>query len=302
MRLLWLLALLLVLAGAAAAVVYAPQLAVARVDVVGADALGTDPDLAGAVRDAVGIQVGDPMLLVDESATGARIAALPGVASVAVRREWPDVVTVRVAPRRTVALVRVGGATAEIAPGGRVRTVLGAGEPPSALVAALTVDPALLPSSALQPGVELPEPVHTAVVVLEQVPEPVRPALGNARLVADGTLEFELQAGGTVRFGPLDRSPAKLQSALTMLTGSVDLACLDVLNLTEPGRPTITRRRGCSIAAPTLEAPVVPTAPSSTTVPAASSTTVPGRRSTTTTTAPASGGGSAGTRNGRSRG
>ena len=313
-RVLWLVALLVVLAGAVAAVVFAPQLAVARVDVVGVDALGTDPDLAGAVRDAVAIEVGDPMLLIDVAGTQSRVAALPGVASVSVRRDWPDAVMVQVAPRRTVALVRVGEVSAEIAPGGRVRTVLGAGQPPSALVAALTVDPVLLQPMALQPGGELPDPVRTAVIVLEQVPEPVRPALGNGRLAADGTLEFELRSGGTVRFGPLDRSPAKLQSALTMLTGSVDLTCLDVLDLTEPDRPTITRRRGCTVAAPTLEAPVVPSAPvpsapsttvpsaSSTTAPSASSTTAPGGRSTTTTTTPGSSGGSAGTRASRSGG
>ena len=309
-RVLWLVAALVVLAGAVAAVVFAPQLAVTRVDVAGADALGTDPDLAAAVRDAVAIEVGDPMLLIDVAGTQSRVAALPGVASVSVRRDWPDAVMVQVAPRRTVALVRVGEVSAEIAPGGRVRTLLGAGQPPSALVAALTVDPVLLQPSALQPGAELPDPVRTAVIVLEQVPEPVRPALGNGRLAADGTLEFELPAGGTVRFGPLDRSPAKLQSALTMLTGSVDLTCLDVLDLAEPDRPTITRRRGCAVAAPTLEAPVVTSAPTSTTVPSASSTTAPsapsttapGRRSTTTTTTPGSSGGSAGTRTSRSGG
>ena len=329
-RVLWLVALLVVLGGAVAAVVFAPQLAVARVDVTGTDAVGTDPDLAAAVRDAVAVEPGDPMLLIDVAATRSRVAALPEVASVSVRREWPDVVTVQVAPRRTVALVRVGEASAEVAPGGRVRTVLGAGQPPSALVAALTVDPALLQPAALQPGAVLPEPVRTAAIVLEQVPEPVRPALGDGRLAADGTLEFELQAGGTVRFGPLDRSPAKLQSALTMLTGSVDLACLDVLDLTEPDRPTITLRSGCAIAAPTLQAPVAPAAPTSTTVPGAgsssgtssgsssgssagsttgsttvpsgSSTASPGRRSTTTTTVPTSVGGSTGTRGARSGG
>ena len=310
MRVLWLVALLVVLAGAVAAVVFAPQFAVARVDVVGTDAIGTDPDLAGAVRDAVAIDPGDPMLLIDVSATQRRVAGLPDVASASVRREWPDVVTVQVAPRRTVALVHVGQASAEIGPGGRVRTVLEAGQPPSALVGALTVDQALLPRDALQPGSELPEPVHTAAVVLEQVPDPIRPALGNGRLAADGTLDFELQSGGTVRFGPLDRSPAKLQSALTMLTGSVDLACLDVLDLTEPTRPTITRRRGCVLGAPTLEAPVVPSSPVSTTVPAtastsapsAPSTTAPNRRSTTTTTTPGAGGASTGTRSSRAGG
>lgn len=306
MRLLWLVALLVVLAGAVAAVVFAPHFAVARVDVVGADAAGTDPDLVGAVRDAVNVVPGDPMLLIDVAATQARVAALPDVASVSVRREWPDALTVRVAPRRTVALVRVGDASAEIGPGGRVRTVLGAGQPPSALVAALTVDPALLQPGALRPGGELPEPVKAAVIVLEQVPDPVRPALGNGRLAADGTLEFELQGGGVVRFGPLDRSPAKAQSALTMLTGSVDLACLDVLDLTEPDRPTITRRSGCTVDAPTLQAPVVPVAPPSTTVPSTGpstpSTTAPNRRSTTSTTVPGAGGASSGGRSSRSGG
>ena len=289
-RLLVALAVLVVAAGAGAAVVYAPATAVDRVDGEVAD---TDEvaaaELADEVRRVAGVAPGDPWLLVDPAAVRQRIAELPSVASVGVRRTWPDTVTLRVAPRRTVAFLDVGGVVAEVAPGGRVGRVLGPDEPPSALVGTVTVDPALLTGGVPAPGTVLGDPVRRAVLVVEQLPVDLRAVLADGRLGADGSLEFVLRDGGRVLLGDLEGLPAKVHSIRSVLTGSVDRACLATLDVRRPDRPTITRRSGCDIDAPTVDTTVV--ARPSTTVPSGagssgSTTAASTTSSTTSTTSP----------------
>ncbi len=290
-RLLVVLAVAVVAAGAAAAVVYAPATAV---DAVGVEVAGSDEvaaaELAAEVERVAGVAPGDPWLLVDPSAVRRRVAALPAVGSVAVRRTWPDAVTIRVAPRRTVALLELaggpdrdpdGGPVAEIAPGGRVARLLAEGEPPSALVGTITVDASLLPGGLPAVGSALVDPVRRAVLVVEQFPVDLRAILADGRLAGDASLEFVLRDGGRVRMGELDDLPAKVNSARSVLTGSVDLACLAVLDVRRPDRPTITRRPDCDIDAPTVDTTVVarPTttvATTATTTATTASTTVPG--------------------------
>jgi hypothetical protein len=58
-----------------------------------------------------------------------------------------------------------------------------------------------------------------------------------------------------------------------VLIGSVDVACLAVLDVRRPDRPTITRRSDCDIDPPTVDTTVV--ARPSTTVPATAPATAP---------------------------
>ncbi|MFZ4434221.1 MAG: cell division protein FtsQ/DivIB, partial [Microthrixaceae bacterium] len=261
-------------AGAAAAVVYAPATAV---DTLGVEVAGSDEvaaaELAAEVELVAGVAPGDPWLLVDPAAVRRRVEALPTVGSVGVRRTWPDAVTIQVAPRRTVALLDLDGAVAEIAPGGRVARLLEAGEPPSALVGTITVDPSLLPGGLPAVGSALADPVRRAVLVVEQLPVDLRAVLADGRLAGDASLEFVLRDGGRVRMGELDDLPAKVHSARSVLTGSVDVACLAVLDVRRPDRPTITRRSDCDIDPPTVDTTVV--ARPSTTVPATAPATAP---------------------------
>jgi hypothetical protein len=71
--------------------------------------------------------------------------------------------------------------------------------------------------------------------------------------------------GGTVQFGPPEDVPAKLLSMATMLGGRVERKCLEVLDVREPGRPTITRTPGCALGPPTVGS--APSAAPSTTAP-----------------------------------
>ena len=201
-RLLVAAAVLVVVAGAAAAVMLAPATAVEHVDVRVAGV--AEPSLEQAVRSAAEVNPGDPWLLVRPDAVRARVAALGDVASVRVRREWPDRVSIDVAPARTVLLLEVtegdpsrrapgaaAAVTLEIGPGGRVRRSAPADTDPAgavpdpsgpAGVPTLRVDPALLPTGPPPPGALLPDPVRVAAVLFEQIPSSLRPLLTDAQL------------------------------------------------------------------------------------------------------------------------
>ena len=251
-RILALVAVAVVAGGAVAAVVLAPATAVDRVDVVVAGA--DDPELAAAVREVAAVRPGDPWLLVDPGAVRERVVRRVDPASVRVRREWPGLVTIDVAPRRTVAVLVVpgpGGVRAEVGPGGRLRRVLPTGDDPAAPVAVdavdaptLRVDAGFLPGGLPAPGTALPEPVRTAAVAVEQLPGSLRDLLADARLDRNGELEFRLPAvagRAAVRFGLPEQLPAKVAAAEAMLVGNVDLRCLEVLDVRRPDRPTIER-------------------------------------------------------------
>ena len=113
--------------------------------------------------------------------------------------------------------------------------------------------------STCAPASAVPPAVRDALVVLEQVPASLAEELTRATMTADGSLTFALDDGGAVRFGPPEEVPAKLLATATALGGRIDRACLDVLDVLEPTRPTISRRDGCVVAPPTVGAPTTTT-------------------------------------------
>ncbi len=270
-----------VLLGAVAAVAFSPLLAVERVVVRGAA-----PARSVEVQRAAGVRVGSPMVRVDESAVRRRTSAVAGVASTRVRREWPRTVVVDVVPERAVAVLDVGGTRRVAGVGGRIVDL-----PAPSGIPVVEIDPAVWDGRPAADGA-VPAAVADALVLVEQLPAGLVPVLGTGRLAADGTLEFERpDDAGVVRFGPPEEAPAKVLAAATMLTGPVDLDCLAVLDLREPSRPTILRRRNCNVGAPTVGGPTTTaprpttTAPSPTTTAPRPTTTVP--RPTTTVPRPA---------------
>jgi cell division protein FtsQ len=90
------------LLGAAWAVLASSWLALDRVEVTGTSRL--DPR---QVVDAVQIPTGRPLARIDTTAVQEQVAALPPVADVTVRRDWPGTLTVTVTERSAVAVVPV---------------------------------------------------------------------------------------------------------------------------------------------------------------------------------------------------
>ena len=239
------------LVAVAAALTRTPLLDVDRVTVAGNGSV----DGARIVQ-AAGIRVGDPLVDVDVARARRDVMALPGVASARVEVAWPDTVTVRVTPDRPLARLALSGGEVRVARGGRVL-----GPSPSSGAADLPVLQAdAVAARSLRPGSTVPPALLQALVVLEQMPDGLRSLVPTATMERDGSLTFEVaDDGGTVSFGPPEEVPAKVLSMATMLGGRVERRCLEVLDVREPSRPTITRIPGCALGAPTVGAAPSPT-------------------------------------------
>ena len=256
---------LVLLSAAVVGLLRSPLLDVDRIQVAGSNQV----DRAEVVR-ASGVGVGDPLVDVDLAAARRAVMALPGVASARVERDWPGTIRISVTDEVALAVVVADERRTVVARGGRV---LGpaAGEDVEDGVAAdglpevRVEDPSLV--AGLEPGASVPEPLAATLVVVEQLPRQLSSRLGAVEVSDGGSLRFVLaDEAGVVEFGRPEEVPAKLLSAASVLAGA-RLECLDVLDVREPGRPTISRRDGCDVGPPTVGA--------STTVP---TTTTPSKR------------------------
>ncbi|UDY35979.1 cell division protein FtsQ/DivIB [Dermatobacter hominis] len=258
-------AALVALSAAAVGVLRSPLLDVDRVSVAGSTSVDAD-----AVRRASGIDRGDALVDVDLGAARRAVMALPGVASARVARDWPGTVRISVTDEVALAVLVVDDRRTVIGRGGRVLGPAagddgdGGGATGAADGAAgEPVEGAGLPQVAVEDtsigarlatGDQVPEELDGLVVVLEQLPEQVRFRLGTVELARDGAVTFVLaDDAGRVILGRPEEVPAKLLTAASLLAGA-RLDCLDVLDVREPGRPTISRRAGCDPGAPTVGA------------------------------------------------
>lgn len=235
-----------VLVAAAVGSLWSPLADVDRIDVVGAETVPRDQ-----VLDALGIGTGDQLVSVDLAAARAGVRQLPMVAGATVTRQWPDGVRVVIAEEVPLARLVVGQAEVTVSDTGRVLPVEGEG------LAVLELDGV----GALAEGERVPESVRAALVVVDRMPPPLIAELDRARLGSTGSLELVLHDGTTVRFGPVEDVPAKL-AAIGAALGQVVRECMDVLDVRDPSRPTVSRIDGCATPAPTevAEEPVEATA------------------------------------------
>lgn len=223
--------LVLLVATAFAGALFTPLLDVDAVRVLGAGQTGAD-----AVQARAGVQLGDRLISVDVRAVGERVAGLPWVGEVAVRRSVDGTVTVRVTERVPVAAVGAGPSAVLVDRDGRV---LGpaAGAPGAAgLPTLMGVGP--VPAAGTFLDADQRPMLELAARLEQAVPGAV------AALVAEG-LTASLVQGGAVRFGDTAQLDAKLRSLRTVLD-QVDLRCLAVVDLRLPGSPVLTREERCS--------------------------------------------------------
>jgi cell division protein FtsQ len=216
-----------------------PLLDVDRVEVAGAERLGAE-----RVVELSGIRVGEPMAAADLAAARRALQADPGLAAAHVVRSWPSTVRIEVVEHRPAALVVHPAGTLVVSAAG---TALAAGSGGPDELPRIELDA----TPAAAPGEQLPEALRAVVALVEQVDPAIAPLVEAHRLSADGTLEWLLQDGATVRFGRVADVPAKLQAAETVLS-QVELACLSSLDVREPSRATVRRRDGCDVPPPTV--------------------------------------------------
>ncbi|MBS1836800.1 MAG: FtsQ-type POTRA domain-containing protein [Actinobacteria bacterium] len=243
-----------------------PLFAVERVVVTGATTIDRS-----AVIAASRIHRGDALVDVDAARTRTAVMAMPMVASARVERSWPHEVRISVTEEVPLATFVVGGRQLTVGRGGRILAAASAPAAPAATASGATASGATasgaasgaganLPRVVVADGVstrvppvgkDLPDALAAVVVVVEQLPPLLAGRLQEVDLAVGGSMSIELRDGaGRVALGSAEDVPSKLLAAESILA-AVDLDCLDLLDVSEPSHPTVSRRGGCALAPPT---------------------------------------------------
>jgi cell division protein FtsQ len=174
---------------------------------------GTELLSAAQVRDVAAVPERTPLLRVRTGQVADRVAALPPVAQVQVRRDWPRAVVIEIVERTAVAAVPSSGGAFSVldATGVVFQTVERAGDLP-----VVVVD---------QPGPDDPA-TRDALTVLAALTPELRADLESLTAAGPAGIELALRSGWTVVWGDETDSDAKAQVATALLDR--DGAVIDV--------------------------------------------------------------------------
>ena len=180
------------------------------------------------------LQHGRPMTDVDPVAAAAAIRELPWVEKARVERRWPGSIVVTITERAPVAgVAQPDGRWALVDSDARVLVVIDG--PPVGLPHIHDAE------SVPGPGARLAEDLAEAVAAAAALPESLKRVVGGVNL-RPGGVELALSAGGVVRLGDPGRQlTEKLRAAATVLN-RVGAPEVDVLDVTVPRAPVLTRR------------------------------------------------------------
>jgi cell division protein FtsQ len=207
-----------------------PLLDVDHIEVNGAIRTSADE-----IRDASGVDSGDPLVEVDGGAVAERIEALPWVDAAHVDRSFPNGVTIIVRERKPVAVVAHERQLALVDDGGRVLDTVAS--VPAGLVVVEVAD------AVPAPGNRVDQDVRDALDIAQQAAGALHAAVRAVRHDDHG-LALALQEGGVVRLGDAGELDAKLVAVATILD-QVDRRCLAVLDVRVATSPVLTRQPGC---------------------------------------------------------
>lgn len=205
-----------VAAGGVWLVFFSSVLAVAKVDVVGADVL--DP---ADVRRVAAVPVGEPLATVGLDSVAARIEGLAAVKVVDVSRSWPDTVRIAVVEREAVAVVEREGVVQGLdAEGVLFRTYASA--PPG------------LPVVRVSAGTRT-EALEEAARVVAALPGDLSLRVDHLVVETIDAISLELRSGRTVVWGSAAASSSKAEVLEVLLEQKGR-----VYDVSVPGQPTIT--------------------------------------------------------------
>ena len=195
------------------------------------------------VEEASGIDHGEAMAFVDLGAATDAVEALPWVESATMARRWPGVVTVTVAERRPVAVVRaVDGSPVAVDGDGRLLAVVDDHAFPEL--------PRLVGLDALaDPGATLDGRADAALTLAGLLAQAV-PSLASELIVVDGHLEAEMRLStgetASVLFGRDDGLADKVAALATLVDAGVleSTPAPSVVDLRVPDAPVLTRTGG----------------------------------------------------------
>lgn len=191
-------------------------LAVAHVEVVGADVL--DP---AEVRRAAAVPLGEPLATVALDAVAARVEALAPVRAVDVSRAWPATVRIAIVEREAVAVVE------------REDTVRGLDEA-GVLFRSYRSTPSGLPVVRVTAGTRT-EALAEAAQVVAALPADLAARVEYLTVETVDAISLRLRGGRTVVWGSADASVSKAEVLAVLLRQKAR-----VYDVSVPGQPTIT--------------------------------------------------------------
>ncbi|SHF33706.1 cell division protein FtsQ [Streptoalloteichus hindustanus] len=199
-----------------AVVYFSPLLGVREVQVTGVSVLGADD-----VRRQAAIAEGTPLARLDAEGVSSRVRGMPRVASVEVRRSWPDTVVLQVVERTPVAVVKEGDGS---------KLVDGTGT----AYAPAPEGAAGLPELVVERAGPDDPATAVGVRVLVSIPERVRQEVLTVTARTPGDVRLTLSAGREVRWGGGADSERKAAVLAALLTrpGSV-------YDISAPELPTV---------------------------------------------------------------
>lgn len=242
-----------------------------EIRIVGAERTPSD-----YLRDAVGVELGTPLLGLDTGEIEERLMALPEVDSVTASSSWGGAVTVEVNERLAVARIESPDGTVVVAADGlvlevidrRIETVIveaPAGDLGQTAEADDTADPAdpdgvvlevapLAPEIASLPeiagamfrtqrGKSIPDVLDDAVTVAAALPADIASITERVEITVD-SLVLRTVGGGDISLGDARDLDEKF-NAIRAFLAQVDLSCLETLNVRAPSVPVMRRGSNC---------------------------------------------------------
>lgn len=211
-------------------VLRSPVLDVDEVTVAGAAHTSADD-----IRAAAGIGAGDPVLLADLGDAEAAVESLPWIADAEVSRDLPGTVHVTVREREAVAVVAGRGRAVLVDGGGRVLADAAAASGTPFVHVVTEVAPP-------EAGRAVPRDLRTAIELAGRLR--ANPAGAVAAVHLEPHLRLQLVEGATVELGDTSELDAKVEAFRTV-HARVDRSCLEVVDLTVPTHPVLTRAETC---------------------------------------------------------
>lgn len=169
--------------------------AVTKVSVIGADGVA-----AQEVQDLAGIASGTPMARVDADAVQRRLASVPWLASVEVRRLWPDEIALAVTERSPVALVRRGSQRVAVDE-----------------QAVLFTPPSGLPTDLVTITATTPAGLNESVDVWGTLPPDIAERVTRIAATTRDDVRLHLRSGAVVRWGNAKEAQFKSQVLRALL-------------------------------------------------------------------------------------
>lgn len=171
---------------------------------------GVEVLTAEQVREVAGVAERTPLLRVDLGEVAHRVAGLPPVETVQVRRDWPDTVVIEVTERTAVAALPGEGGAALV-------------DGQAVIFHTVPSPPADLPQVVLAEGVSAEVSVPRAIAVLTELTPRLREELRQVTVTGPAGIRLELHSGRTVVWGDETDSARKAQVATILLDYDGDI-------------------------------------------------------------------------------